>query len=318
MKHAFLLFSPLKLRQTLLAAFLSPLILSSPSHAERKCYLPNGEVEENDAPCFPQNPESSCCGGSTYVCATNNMCAFYDGSYYVIGSCTDKSWNSPACDHIHNSVKRCGNDTYCCNDGPNCSCDTNNNTQKILDFLPAFSELVGSPVSLNTAIGSTSLFTPLGATRPATTTASSSTSSTSPPAVVTGSPGAKTSDPPVAETKSNKNIGIKVGLGVGIPLGIVAIVLATLLYHFLKKNSFGSRGSGTGPHVAPASGSSSGGFLGIFRWRKEDPTIQLPMLENTSPSEVPDNGPGNQPNSLLGFYKPSADAIRPHIIHEAP
>lgn len=63
----------------------------------RKCYLPNGELEPNDQPCFPQNPESSCCGGSTYVCATNNMCAYYDGSYYVIGSCTDKTWNSPAC-----------------------------------------------------------------------------------------------------------------------------------------------------------------------------------------------------------------------------
>jgi hypothetical protein len=65
--------------------------------AERTCYIPDGAIAQGDQPCFPENPESACCGGSIWVCSTNNMCAYYDGSYYIIGSCTDKTWNSPAC-----------------------------------------------------------------------------------------------------------------------------------------------------------------------------------------------------------------------------
>jgi hypothetical protein len=69
-------------------------------------------------------------------------------------------------DHIHNEISRCGTDTYCCVDGPNCDCKTGTNTQRIADFLPAYSDLVGSSVSLVTAVATSSLFTPPGATRP--------------------------------------------------------------------------------------------------------------------------------------------------------
>lgn len=85
--------------RTLTLVFVS-LLLPAVSDAVT-CYTPDGAVAEGDQPCFPENPVSSCCGGSTYICATNNMCAYNSGdesgSYYVIGSCTDRSWNSPAC-----------------------------------------------------------------------------------------------------------------------------------------------------------------------------------------------------------------------------
>ncbi|EQL32346.1 hypothetical protein BDFG_05478 [Blastomyces dermatitidis ATCC 26199] len=284
----------------LLTACLSPLLFSNPVHAaSRKCYLPNGDVEEGDAPCFPQNPESACCGGSEYVCATNNMCAHYKGGYYVIGSCTDPTWNNPACpgycffrDHIHNSVYRCTDDTYCCLDGPECNCTTNANTQKIFDFLPSYSSLVGSSVSLNTAAQTTSLFTPPGATPPPTTSTSatssaestestasttttgteskfttptrlssgSGTSGVNPTGAVEGAAGGPTPAPELPMNQYNDNdIGMKIGLGVGIPLGVIAVLLAALVYRLWKRGAGGNvnAGPGSGPGGA-GSGYASG------------------------------------------------------------
>ncbi|RHZ53107.1 uncharacterized protein CDV56_103284 [Aspergillus thermomutatus] len=217
--------------------------ISIPVQASRTCYLPNGEVAINDQPCFPENPESSCCGGSTYVCATNNMCAYYDASYYVIGSCTDKTWNSPACDHIHNTVFRCSANTYCCVDGPACNCTTGVNTQHIADFLPEYSELVGSSVALDT-VATSSLLTPIGATRtPATTVATvPATSSSAPgvsgtstttlattPAATHLSTSTTSSVSPTQTAVSTSSNSLKIGLGVGIPLGALAVALVVVL-----------------------------------------------------------------------------------------
>jgi hypothetical protein len=87
------------LQQSNMSRFHLLLILFLPFFAStsRPCYLPNGTVDNYAQSCFPQNPDSSCCDGSTFVCATNNMCAKFDGSLYIIGSCTDQTWNSPAC-----------------------------------------------------------------------------------------------------------------------------------------------------------------------------------------------------------------------------
>ncbi|EEP79600.1 predicted protein [Uncinocarpus reesii 1704] len=231
------------MRADLFWFFVAPSILFASSDA-RTCYLPTGEIAENDAPCFPQNPESSCCGGSTYVCATNNMCAYYDGSYYIIGSCTDKTWNSPACssycyfrDHIHNSVFRCAayDDTYCCADGPPCNCTTRANTQKILDFLPPYSELVGSSVALNTDVATTTLLTPVGAKR-TTSYSTSLESSTSATLTTTGSTASATVGPQVPTEDAMSDTGLKVGLGVGIPLLAIGLVLGALLLRTKRKS----------------------------------------------------------------------------------
>ncbi|KAF7166627.1 hypothetical protein CNMCM6106_002370 [Aspergillus hiratsukae] len=214
--------------------------VSAAVQAPRKCYLPNGEVAINDQPCFPDQPESSCCGGSTYVCATNNMCAYYDASYYVVGSCTDKTWNSPAWDHIHNTVYRCSADTYCCVDGPACNCTTGVNAQHIADFLPEYSELVGSSIALFTNVATSSLLTPLGATRtPATTTATSpsapgaagtsTTSLATTPAAMHPFTSTTSSVLPTETAASTISNSLKIGLGVGIPLGAVAVVLVVVL-----------------------------------------------------------------------------------------
>ncbi|KAE8352414.1 hypothetical protein BDV28DRAFT_157929 [Aspergillus coremiiformis] len=176
--------------------FLLILVLDNvPGSQAATCYLPSGEVAPNDQPCFPRNPISSCCGGSTYVCATNNMCAHFSGEYFVVGSCTDRTWNSPACpgycffrNHVHNTVFRCSADTYCCADGPTCNCTTKINAHNILDFLRPYSDL-GSSVPVNTAVETSSLFTPIGA-----------------------SPNS-----------------LKIGLGVGVSLGAIVIGLVVLV-----------------------------------------------------------------------------------------
>ncbi|KLJ13079.1 hypothetical protein EMPG_11963 [Blastomyces silverae] len=342
----------------LLTAYLSPLLLSTPAHAAgSKCYLPNGEVEKNDAPCFPQNPESACCGGSEYVCATNNMCAHHEGGYYVIGSC----------DHIHNSVYRCtdADDTYCCMDGPECNCTTNANTQKIFDFLPPYSVLVGSSVSLNTAAEPTSLFTPSGATPPPTTSTSatssaestestastttgtqstsatasrissgSGTSGVNPTSAGGGAAGGPTPAPEVPVNQSNdSDLGMKIGLGVGIPLAVIAVLLAALVYRLWKRGAGRNvnAGPGSGPGDA-GSGYASGGraaAAGFFGWRrrKEDPTSSIPMLGNTpAAAEVPDTSMNQPPMNGHGFsqafsyYKPDelATSQTPRPVHEVP
>ncbi|KAK2796773.1 hypothetical protein FQN51_008997 [Onygenales sp. PD_10] len=260
---------------SLLTYLLPPLLLlvHLPRAASVSCYLPNGDLEPNDQPCFPQNPHSACCGGSTYVCATNNLCAHYSLRYYVVGSCTDRSWNDPACpaycyfrDHIHNTITRCSDpqnntqNTYCCLDGPTCNCTTDTNTQHIQDFLPPYADLVGNDeVGINSHIATSSLVTPLGATRTTSASASASTSnpnSTATDAVVTGSAVAGAGGDATSAGKDSQ-LGMKVGLGVGVPLGGVAVVLAVLLYRMWRRGRGRNKdGNGGVDYYSPLSNKS--------------------------------------------------------------
>jgi hypothetical protein len=66
------------------------------------CYLPNGQLNTigNDKPCNASAPVSACCG-DTASCLSNGMCKIEatedTGISYARGTCTDKTWNSPAC-----------------------------------------------------------------------------------------------------------------------------------------------------------------------------------------------------------------------------
>ena len=69
------------------------------------CYYPNGDLNPDDVPCNPSADVSVCCGRG-WTCLSNGVCMLSQdssvGSISRIGStyrtsCTDRSWNSPAC-----------------------------------------------------------------------------------------------------------------------------------------------------------------------------------------------------------------------------
>lgn len=70
------------------------------------CYLSNGKVAEQngvkDKPCRPDDPHSTCCGTGRYACAANGLCSD-DQSLFVVGSCTDPTWEDPACPDVCNA-----------------------------------------------------------------------------------------------------------------------------------------------------------------------------------------------------------------------
>ena len=59
----------------------------------KQCYYSSGVISP-DFPCDPSANVSACCGGG-YTCATNFYCPVLDTT--PIGSCTDKTWQNPAC-----------------------------------------------------------------------------------------------------------------------------------------------------------------------------------------------------------------------------
>lgn len=68
----------------------------------KQCYYNNPPSEANDIPCDPDSEVSACCGRG-WSCGTNLYCeqqqqgkAVQQGQK-VVGSCTDESWNDPAC-----------------------------------------------------------------------------------------------------------------------------------------------------------------------------------------------------------------------------
>ncbi|KAI9041332.1 uncharacterized protein KD926_006908 [Aspergillus affinis] len=219
-----------------------------------KCYKPNGDLALNDQPCFPQNPVSSCCGGSTYVCSTNNMCARYSGEHFVIGSCTDKTWNSPACPgyyffhHVHNSVFRCSADTDYCADRPSYNYTTGHQHPGHRRLSSQYSDLVGSAVTLNTAVATSSLFTPIGASLKKITTVPVSTAELIHDplcnyVVVLGLGNPCANFLRCSRCSDAFRINVRpqprhyqIGLGVGLSLGGVAVILLVLPWFMWRRS----------------------------------------------------------------------------------
>ncbi len=68
------------------------------SQASTLCYYPNGDLND-DLACNPSAAVSACCQRN-WTCLSNGVCGLTNstgGTNYGRHSCTDKSWNSPAC-----------------------------------------------------------------------------------------------------------------------------------------------------------------------------------------------------------------------------
>ena len=86
-----------KMARTIFLYLFSSLLLLQVSYAQLKdCYFHDG-ASAHDFPCDPEADTSSCCG-SDWICGTNLFCESGDGTgTRVVGSCTDRSWENPAC-----------------------------------------------------------------------------------------------------------------------------------------------------------------------------------------------------------------------------
>lgn len=69
-------------------------IASAQSIQLKPCYSWDGRSSDN-FPCNPEANVSACCGGGS-KCKTNIYCENPSG-LQVVGECTDRSWNDPAC-----------------------------------------------------------------------------------------------------------------------------------------------------------------------------------------------------------------------------
>ena len=125
-------------------------ILALSSHTNATCYTPRGAIAESDLPCDTTAAESVCCPvGST--CSANKVCMINDEPYR--GSCTDKSFNSPACTNfcsqggagsfrntpVQMTLCNTGPNwaTYCCNKANREPCDCSaNSSRKVVLGLP--------------------------------------------------------------------------------------------------------------------------------------------------------------------------------------
>lgn len=69
-------------------------VASAQSIQLKPCYGWDGS-SSNNFPCNPEANVSACCGGGS-MCMTNIYCKNPSG-LLVVGACTDRSWNDPAC-----------------------------------------------------------------------------------------------------------------------------------------------------------------------------------------------------------------------------
>lgn len=60
------------------------------------CYLPDGDLVQEDTPCSSDEEVSPCCGEES-VCVANGLCLKTKPKFLYRGTCTDHTWNSPSC-----------------------------------------------------------------------------------------------------------------------------------------------------------------------------------------------------------------------------
>jgi len=209
------LMAGLALCNLLLLLVLLPMAsLTSPS---APCYFPDGTYIDFDAPCFPDRPQSFCCGRN-HTCMSNGLCRWPDAEMpsplaYIRGSCTDRTWNSPECpQHCANKlfntaeiVTSCPSNQYCCStiDDYSDACCAGNSSN------PG-----ANPVLFGLDVATTVTVIGAGPTKTSGTSSPTSSSSTT------------TSSPSSSPKSSGMHISVTVGVGGG---AVLAIIFAALL-----------------------------------------------------------------------------------------
>ncbi|WPH04567.1 Hypothetical protein R9X50_00745900 [Acrodontium crateriforme] len=87
----------------LLLRALPPALLLLSFAAAQSCYYPDGQSISTDVPCNGTASASACCASNSF-CLDNGLC--YGEGVTSRGSCTDKTWASPACAGYCKAVQR--------------------------------------------------------------------------------------------------------------------------------------------------------------------------------------------------------------------
>ncbi|KAL2041785.1 hypothetical protein N7G274_005569 [Stereocaulon virgatum] len=218
----------------------------------RDCYDWAGQITPA-LPCDPATQVSACCNEGS-VCVTNLYCISPLGAN-VVGGCTDRSWNDPACPfrldaaHLvpnfdHFSYAR---NTTQCNDGTICPfpnnqtcCDNKQGITEItyhnLRALPSSPRNLAAALSTYYEGGAYSTVGPptsaSSTTLSLSVTSAVSSTSTSPESITSSPP------PPASSSSSGLGVGSKAAIGVG---GAVAIgTLGATLVYLLRRHRQGS------------------------------------------------------------------------------
>ncbi|KAF2661763.1 hypothetical protein K491DRAFT_744876 [Lophiostoma macrostomum CBS 122681] len=191
--------------------------------ASALCYTPDGNIS-NDLSCSSSDSEASICCQRGYYCTKARLCLqpssrntsgyAFDG-VYIRGTCSDETWQDPACGGNcvdrnpsgNENVQYCGSGRFCCGNDP--ACCSADSTAKIL--------ALGVPDVYATAgVYSSTVSTPS-----ATSTVSELFDS-QPTGQGRGQWRHRN------ERSQSKTVGIAVGVSLGIVL--LAIILGTVLY----------------------------------------------------------------------------------------
>ncbi|KAK4950260.1 hypothetical protein LTR10_011241 [Elasticomyces elasticus] len=229
--------------------------------AERQCFFPNGQPEDNLVPCTSASVSSCCAVGDT--CISNGLCkngGDLNSGFYWRDGCTDSTWgdgcpqmcvnggsfdlNAPNRNYL---VRYCGssgsiNAIYCCATGPQDDCCAS--SSQVFTALQGSGYTVLQPAQSTTASSavlpsSSSGTSVTSASSPFVLTAASATSSLSSTSTIASTtlPVGTSSATPVQHqsgTSGSLSTGARVGIGIGVALGVLAAAAASLFW-LLKK-----------------------------------------------------------------------------------
>ncbi|KAK4197162.1 hypothetical protein QBC40DRAFT_107950 [Triangularia verruculosa] len=229
------------------------------SLAVKKCYYPDGREATSDSPCGPDTEDSMCCfKGSPHglACLANKMCESPDGKI-IRGSCTDRTWSSPACANVCRSVDwgganliSCSNVTnkdtsYCCEktEKANC-CDSGVGRLELQPPQPITLALWDGSNRVYTAVSQVSTSSSTSTSTTLSTSSSDPTTSTTSSAVSAKETGPGSSDaeegptraPEQASSSSSGGLPVAAQAGIGVGVAAVVVLLAVIAWLLWKLN----------------------------------------------------------------------------------
>ncbi|CAL8577314.1 hypothetical protein XPA_003146 [Xanthoria parietina] len=222
------------------------------------CYYDSGTIAPEYTPCNVSAIGTTHCCQNGHACLTTGLCMVSWDTSVNTGSCTDQTWDSPACFRkcpgrlgALNTLYRCDENQWCCSLGGNtttCCQDPN------VDFFELNGANNPSRVMGGSAFIPGYTIAPVAALEASETPRNLSCVSTQSeaPSVSSSALDENASPSPEVCLASGKD-GMKAGLGAGLGIGLPSIAaLAALLFFLLRERRINRelrRQNGVVPHM---------------------------------------------------------------------